>query len=342
VTIDNFYKQKAVESNKYSITYVDNLKINNLFENSPIKSLNYISFGIFIKIILLLRVFFDFLNISNLYFFMDLLTYYTHFDKKLTIFRLKNLFNFNATTTVYYYKTFKFGYMYDSILYRYIINKIVFAKPIILDKLPGYITKLQVCYSTVFEQKTSIALILKYVNTAYTYIVYNFFNYIFWFSHINAHLWFYFTVIEFECLILFKVTKLVCFYIKFLDEINKVFYVLFNLELLRYYYIFLYHTERVLSSFRNFVDTYFYSELFIEDILKFQLMAQYKLFHTITHISDIHKIENKSINKSFYDNRVNEFSFIDKYFYKYIFFYIKFNDTILSKNIYVAYRFFLF
>jgi hypothetical protein len=133
---------------------------------------------------------------------------------------------------------------------------------------------------------------------------------------------------------------LVCFYIKFLDEINKVFYVLFNLELLRYYYIFLYHTERVLSSFRNFVDTYFYSELFIEDILKFQLMAQYKLFHTITHISDIHKIENKSINKSFYDNRVNEFSFIDKYFYKYIFFYIKFNDTILSKNIYVAYRFF--
>jgi hypothetical protein len=43
---------------------------------------------------------------------------------------------------------------------------------------------------------------------------------------------------------------LVCFYIKFLDEINKVFYVLFNLELLRYYYIFLYHTERVLSSFR--------------------------------------------------------------------------------------------
>jgi hypothetical protein len=188
VTIDNFYKQKAVESNKYSITYVDNLKINNLFENSPIKSLNYISFGIFIKIILLLRVFFDFLNISNLYFFMDLLTYYTHFDKKLTIFRLKNLFNFNATTTVYYYKTFKFGYMYDSILYRYIINKIVFAKPIILDKLPGYITKLQVCYSTVFEQKTSIALILKYVNTAYTYIVYNFFNYIFWFSHINAHL----------------------------------------------------------------------------------------------------------------------------------------------------------
>lgn len=338
---DIFIKSTKKIKNKYpyfGLVFIENLNINNLGEVSSQIVNFYIFFIVFFNnLVLFFDKLFKFCYILCFNFFISYWDYYTYFDKK-SIYNRFYYFFIKKTHTVPK-PVYSFGSIWDNRLYRFFLYKIVYSKPILLDKVNVDLFK-NLFNFNYRQEFTLISYFLIFLDKFLLYTYRLIFNDIFWLTQINLFIIIYSYFIFLDCCYLQLLTN---FYIKLFEYLAEIrlnfFFILYstgNFEILK-------NIRNTFLFFIYFFDILLYTDLFLEDLLKFQLICNNRLFHFIVKYRDVQiPIKKNNNHLGFeYINPFYRYRILDKYLIDYIRFIRKYNSE-LGDNVFFFFKLFNF